>query len=125
MDKFKPRVLIDFDGVLTHYTKWIDETTIKDPPNKDMIEVLDSLRSLDFEIVIFSTRAKTIEGRNAIRKYCYEHGFAFDRVTDKKEPAKVLLDDRAICFDGNTENLMQKIIEFKPYRKDRKDDSSE
>lgn len=122
MSKFKPRILIDFDGVLTHYTKWINETTIKDLPNKDMVGVLDSLRNFGFEIVIFSTRAKTFEGRNAIRKYCYENKFAFDRVTDKKEPAKVILDDRAICFDGNTENLVQKILEFKPYRKD---DSSE
>ena len=115
--RFIPRVLIDFDGVLTHYTKWEGESIINDRPNLDMVKVLKELKILGYEIVIFSTRAKGIEGRNAMMKYCNKNDFVFDRITDKKEPAKVLIDDRCICFNGDTKDLVEKIKNFKPYYK--------
>ena len=38
----------------------------------------------------------------------------FDKV---KPPALVYVDDRAICFDGHTETLFDKIVNFKPWNK--------
>ncbi|MBP2644531.1 MAG: hypothetical protein H6Q67_2418 [Firmicutes bacterium] len=40
-----------------------------------------------------------------------------DEVTGEKPPAVVIVDDRAITFDGNPERLLEKIKQFKPWHK--------
>lgn len=39
----------------------------------------------------------------------------------EKPPAIVYIDDRAICFDGNADTLLEKIKKFKPWNVKRRD----
>lgn len=39
----------------------------------------------------------------------------YDEITNTKPPAYIIIDDRCICFDGNTQNLLQQIENFKPW----------
>lgn len=45
-----------------------------------------------------------------IRMYIY-----YDEITNIKPPAYITIDDRVICFDGDTRNLLQQIDNFKPW----------
>ena len=40
-----------------------------------------------------------------------------DMICKEKPPAIVYIDDRAICFDGHPETLLDKIQNFKPWNK--------
>lgn len=40
-----------------------------------------------------------------------------DGIVEHKPPAVVYIDDRAICFDGDSKSLLSKIEKFKPWNK--------
>jgi hypothetical protein len=103
-------IAVDFDGVLHSYRSgWIDAHTIPDPPNHGAMDWLNRV-SRTFEVVIFTTRAKTMRGRNAIKRWLWENGYVEPgaetwsdlriRVSYTKPPALVYIDDRAWRFDG-------------------------
>lgn len=91
-----PKVLVDFDGVLHAYSRGWDDGTTYDRPLPGAIEAMDRLESMGYEIVIFSTRDA---GQIAV----WLHQWAFTgagrwRITNVKEPAVCMVDDRAIRF---------------------------
>ena len=47
----------------------------------------------------------------------YNYDSEVDNIRMEKPPAIVYIDDRAICFDGNTATLLGKIQSFKPWNK--------
>ena len=108
----KKTILIDLDGVLNLYNGKFDELQIPDIKEgaKEFIEKL----SQDFIVKIFTTRNKILT-----TKWIIKHGLAeaITDVTDIKEPAHLFLDDRCICFDGDFNNTMDKIQNFKPWYK--------
>lgn len=113
----KKTVVFDFDGVIHSYTSgWKGETCIPDPPVPGIKNALAGLHE-EFEIVIVSTRCSTYEGIEAIQKWLYHNGLAqyVDKVCKEKPPAIVYIDDRAICFDGDTKSLLSKIKTFKSW----------
>ena len=111
-------VVFDFDGVIHSYTSgWKGIDVIPDPPVPGIADVIDRLRSSGFEVVIVSTRCGETKGVCAIYAYLKKHGIHVDRVMKEKPPAIVYIDDRAICFDGNTDTLVEKIVNFKPWNK--------
>ena len=109
---------VDFDGVLNSYKSgWQGPRTIPDPPVDGAIKWLESLLGLPdslgamhqeppkFKVCIFSSRSRYIGGRRAMKKWLLRHGFHpvyMERLSFpiRKPPAHVLLDDRAICFEG-------------------------
>ncbi len=96
-------IAVDFDGVIHSYlTPWVNAETIPDPPIPGAIEWLNKMRE-KFEVVIFTTRGKTAEGRVAVQDYLFAHGWTGDEipnVTAEKPPALIYLDDRAMRFAG-------------------------
>ena len=56
-------------------------------------------------------------GIEEIKRWLAKYDIKVDDVTDEKPPAVVIIDDRAITFDGNTKDLLQKIRTFKPWNK--------
>lgn len=116
MAEFKPRVSFDFDGVIHSYTSgWKGAEVIPDPPVPGIKETMQALKDRGYEIVVCSSRCLTHEGLFAVRHYLQTHGIPFDQVTVEKTPALVYVDDRAICFDGNSCALLGKILNFKPW----------
>ena len=114
----KKTVVFDFDGVIHSYTSgWQGETKIPDPPVKGIDRALKALHDAGYEVVIVSTRCSTEFGRTAIENWLDMYGLTHlvDRVCKEKPPAIVYIDDRAICFDGNPDTLLEKVQTFKPW----------
>ena len=113
-------VVFDFDGVIHSYTSgWKGETNIPDPPVPGIQEALKEIHDAGYEVVVVSTRCKTVLGRMAIENWLDMYGMTqeVDKVCKEKPPAIAYIDDRAICFDGHPETLLKKIQSFQPWYK--------
>ncbi len=112
----KKTVVFDFDGVIHSYTSgWKGEDVIPDPPVTGIKDSIQQIRNAGYEVVVVSTRCATPKGLISVKKYLFEHGIVVDRVCKEKPPAIVYIDDRAICFDGKSDKLLEKIEQFKPW----------
>ncbi len=113
MSNERKTVAVDFDGVLHQWDgEWRGYHVIQGKPVAGAIEWL-SRTIQHFDVMILSTRALTWRGRWAIRAWLREHGgniyhesmgfigIEDVRITAKKYPALVYLDDRAVRFDGS------------------------
>lgn len=108
----KKTILVDLDGVLNQYNGTFDENII--PEIKDgAIEFIQNLHQ-NYTIKVFTTRNKILTTKwlikNNLDKYISD-------ITDIKEPAFLHIDDRCICFDGNYNNTINQIQNFKPWYK--------
>lgn len=105
-------LLIDFDGVLHNYKGWEGELSLHNPiPNarKALYLLVDKYR-----LICFTTRKAEI-----VTAWLKLHGFPEMKVTNIKEPAFLIIDDRALTFKGEwTEELMTQIKTFKPHWKE-------
>jgi len=112
----KPILCLDFDGVLHLYSEgWLGLTAIYDPSTPGALEFVREAQE-HFEVVIYSTRARTLAGRRAIRVWLFRHGFPELEVTFEKPHALVTLDDRAIQFTGTFPDP-QTLLDFKPWNR--------
>ena len=112
----KQTVVFDFDGVIHSYKSgWQGPTTISDEPVKGIKEAIAKIRNAGYEVVVVSTRCESIEGQKSISEYLEKHGIEVDRIMKEKPPAIVYIDDRAICFDGKSDKLLERIEQFKPW----------
>ena len=117
-------IAVDFDGVIHSYTSpWVAAHVIPDPPVDGAIEWL--MRMADqFDIVIFTTRGKTWRGRRAVLRWLHKKSFylydAEIKVTAKKPPCLIYLDDRAVRFEGpGTFPTADEIHRARPWNKRR------
>lgn len=100
MGDWKPKVLVDFDGVIHGYSHgWADGSTY-DVPKHRAKESLAAMTEEGYEVVVFSTR-----DADQIRAYLADWGFPAYRVTNVKEAAVAQIDDRAIRFEAWTQAL--------------------
>ena len=113
MNKFKKTILFDLDDVLNTYNGRYDENFI--PPMKEGAYELIKELSIDYKIVIFTTRNSLIASKwiieNGLEKY-------IENITNVKIPAYLIFDDRCINFNGNYNELKEQIKKFEVwYRK--------
>lgn len=110
MSKNRPRTIaIDFDGVLHRYHGY--RGGYIDGPIKGARDAVAALVAKGNEVVIFTTRDKaTVEAWLA--QYKFTAGL---EVTNIKRPFWLILDDRAMAFDGNWDGVVKKIADFRPY----------
>ncbi len=118
-------LLVDFDGVIHSYTSaWTNTETISDPPVEGAIQALYELRK-HFDVNIYSSRSSSPEGRYAIVSWmCKYTGKTEREITQDfafpfaKPPAFLTIDDRAICFNGNWDEITaDRLLKFKPWNK--------
>ncbi len=111
---FKKTILLDLDGVLNTYNGEYDKNYI--PPIKDGAYNLIKELAKDYKIVIFTTRNSLIASKwvieNGLDKYV-------ENVTNVKEPAYLIIDDRCINFDGDYRKLEKQIKNFEVWYKKR------
>lgn len=124
----RPSVLVDFDGVIHSYKSgWQGSHLIPDDPVPGAVEWLETL-SQHFKVIIFSTRANDIQGEaaivNAIERWCIglwggiPDWVNFLTVTSEKKPAVVIIDDRAIRFNGDFNEVSPEVIKsFTPWNR--------
>jgi hypothetical protein len=117
MPRRKPTVIFDFDGVINSYSSgWTGADSTPDPPVNGIREAIAQIRRY-YRVVVVSSRCYHPGGIEAIRAWLGKYDIAVDDVTDEKPPAKVIVDDRAINFDGNAAVLLEKINKFQPWTK--------
>jgi len=111
----KPNIVFDFDGVIHSYSSgWKGIDTIPDPPVKGIREAIRKLRK-DYFVIVVSSRCESPKGLTAVINYLNDNNIEVDNVTSGKPPAVVYIDDRGLKFDGNTENLIENIKNFKTW----------
>ena len=111
----KYTVVLDFDGVIHSYSSgWRGKTCIPDLPVPGIREEIYKMRQI-YRVVVVSTRCDTQDGMDAVKAYLKQNGIEVDAVMKEKPPAVAYVDDRAICFDGQADGLLKKIVDFKPW----------
>lgn len=110
---YKKKILIDLDGVLNEYGKTpYDENCIPDIKigAKEFIKKLSEFG----ELYLFTSRNLILSAKwlfeNKIDKY-------FKDITNIKIPSYLHIDDRCICFNGDYNNAIEEIKNFKAYWK--------
>ena len=110
-------VALDFDGVVHAYTTpWTSHNIIPDDPVPGAKEAIEFLRK-DYRVVIYTTRASTVEGKAAIYEWLYEHGISVDDVTAKKPRAIIYVDDRGFRFQGDWVDVITAVHKPTPWNK--------
>ena len=112
MNKFKKTILIDLDGVLNTYSGKYNENFI--PPIKDGAKDFLQKLSVDYKVNIFTTRNLLLTS-----KWLNENNLSefIEDITNIKKPSYLIIDDRCINFDGNYDDLIEKIKNFKVLHK--------
>ena len=130
----KPILCVDFDGVIHSYENGWQGGEIYGNATPGFFAWL--VKAVDhFEIVIYSSRSKTVEGRqamfDALTKWAKEWATEIGDLephqdpeylvgvldfSDVKPPAFLTIDDRAICFQGNWSALdPAELLEFRTW----------
>ncbi len=117
-------IAVDFDGVLHSYqSPWVAAHVIPDPPVEGAMAWLATIAQ-DFDVVIHTTRGRTWRGRRAVRRWLNDR-YAFSwqhrkwRVTDRKVPALLYVDDRGWRFTGSRFPTKDDIHAARPWNKRR------
>jgi hypothetical protein len=111
MDPDRPAVCVDLDGVLNDFDGWKGAEFFH-PPRAGAKEFLKALNERGFRVIVFTVRwAPHVESWlecHGLREYISE-------VTDKKPPAHVYIDDRAVCFEGDFARTLDLVTRFKAH----------
>ena len=107
----QPIVCVDLDGVLNDYDGWRGADYFH-PPREGAREFLEGLSRSGYRVVVHTTRWAP-----HVWEWIRQHGLEsyVDTVTDKKLPAHVFIDDRAICFTGNFTDIIERIQQFRAH----------
>ena len=111
--KMLKTLLIDLDGVLNTYCGNYEETEIS-PPREGVSEFLEQI-SQNYRIEIFTVRDKELT-----QKWLNENNldkFVSDITNIKNPYASIIIDDRALKFNGNFSETLNDITNFKPHWK--------
>ena len=128
----KPTLCIDFDGVIHSYERGWQDGEIYGSVVPGFFEWAYAA-SLDFKLVIYSSRSKTEAGRAAMAAWLREqneawftaNGFEAEEskplaieLTHEKPAAFLTIDDRALTFNGDWYDdawWPEKLLAFKPW----------
>lgn len=122
-------ICIDFDGVIHDYKEGWKDGSIYGNVVPGFFEWAAKAKE-HFRLVIYSSRSKTPEGIGAMQGWLFLHG-AFHgpepmlnrtdfEFANKKPPAFLTIDDRALTFEGNWNDLyltVEELQKFKPWNK--------
>lgn len=111
-------VVFDFDGVIHNYSNgWKAPHIIDDEPVPGIREAISDIRAAGYKVVVVSARCGYSKGKLAILRWLHDNDIVVDDIMTEKPPAICYIDDRAICFDGNPETLLDKIDSFETWNK--------
>lgn len=105
----KRTLLVDFDGTIEQYDGWKGVDWLGEPLEKARHAMI--LLEKDFRLVCFTTREAEL-----VEPWLRQHGFPKMKVSNLKEPAHLIIDDRVVLFKGEwTDELLEQIKTFKPH----------
>jgi hypothetical protein len=108
-------VLVDFDGTLYPFGFLFDYPD----PLPGAVEAMQYLSKKGYRIVIFTSRLSrrwldtvgqtTAQHRQYIESICARDGINVSEITCEKIPAEAYIDDKAIQFKNNWDEIMESI----------------
>lgn len=104
-------VCVDWNGVLDTYAGFRGEEHF-DPPRPGADQFLARLKAMGYRVVVLSTRSPA-----QVWDWLRRHGLDVhvDDVTDRKVPAVAYIDDRALPFHGDYEEVLSTLRRFRPH----------
>ncbi len=115
-NSYRPTVVFDFDGVIHSYKSgWQGAESAPDPVVPGIASAIHDLRKHGYKVVVVSTRCSSTGGMEAVKEYLHRNEITVDDVMADKPPAVCYIDDRAICFDGHPETLLDNVSSFVPW----------
>lgn len=113
-------ICVDIDGTLVHYEDWQGDNHFG-PLVPGAVDAMRQLKEQGWYIIIYTTRGN----KDAIKSFLIRHGVCFDSINENpnqpdnalggKPIADVYIDDRAITFEGNWAETVNKINRFKTW----------
>lgn len=109
-------IALGFDGVIHSATSgWTDFADIPDEPSPGVRQALAEFKRRGFRVVVYTTRAITVEGFRAVLLWLVDNGLTdlVDQVCKNKPVADVYVDKKAVRFEGFDGLLdqIEKVIE--------------
>ena len=90
-------ISLDFDGVLIkHPCNLSFKEILEHDPMPDVVRIINYLASVGVEFFVLT--ARTDEQLPLVKEWLKDHGFPDMLVTNKKIPATMYIDDRAVRF---------------------------
>jgi histidinol phosphatase-like enzyme len=113
-------IIVDFDGTITTEIKKENGPSDMGPPKEGVQEALQRLKDLGYKIQIHSCRTATYWGDRdsekqilLMREYLAQYNIPYDGIiTDpnsNKPRAKYYIDNRAIRFEDNWDEIVDRI----------------
>lgn len=112
-------IAFDFDAVISQYHGFagLEHTG---EPIPEVVEAIRRLKELGHIVIVNSTRSTEL-----IKEYCNKYHIPIDYInenpmfpdaTGSKPVANVYVDDRALCFSGQSaEMLVEQAVNFRPH----------
>lgn len=113
--KNKRTILVDLDGVLNEYTGNYKHDII--PPIREGAKEFLKKLAKDYIVKIFTTRDRLLT-LQWLKLYKIDESIVQD-VTNLKEPAIHIIDDRALKFNGNYDDTYTEIKNFSVWYKQK------
>jgi len=101
----KGSIGLDFDGVIHRYSEGWKDGSIYDKPIQGTEEALSSLLDKGFKLFIFTARDNKDEIPNWLETHFKDERLYNIKVTDKKLPAQLYIDDRGLRFENWKKSL--------------------
>lgn len=109
------RIMIDVDQVLHSYEEGWKDGTLYGHLLPGAKEAIDELKG-EYEIVIFTSRLSQMHDEDEINRqrellssWLTANEVYYDDMTADKRPAEFYIDDKALRFEGNWEDILNKI----------------
>ena len=103
------------------YNANIENFAKKLKPIEDSSYYIKKLKEDGHEIYIITGRdnGEYTNPHELTKEWLNKYDIEVDRIDKEKPPALIYVDDRAICFDGNTQHLWDSIISFKTWQENK------
>lgn len=102
----KKTLAIDFDGTIHRYSKGWYDGTCYDEPMPGAIDALLNFMNRGYDVIIFT--ARPVEPvREWMKKYWTAPMFPIPDVTNVKPIAIAYIDDRAVTFKGDWNEMLE------------------
>ena len=113
-------VCLDFDGVIHLNINFVSSTIISGELVVGAAQAIATLRE-KYRVVVHSCRCTSAGGVQAIKDWLKQHEIEVDDVIDFKPQAEVYIDDRAVAFNGDWNETLGVVYEFKPWTRRKKE----
>lgn len=109
------RIVFDLDGVLcpTRWPGWSAEEAERADPLPGAVQATHKAHEAGYQVVIWTARKREHEAMT--RAWLDRHGFYYDEIWFEKPGYIVMVDDRALNFDGEWPGILGRALAFRPW----------